>query len=256
MERVDTVGDRYYKPMALSEKIGSALFWLISLLSVAVLFQDKAPYKIVVSITQILLIIFVVLFFIQGQAQKLYFAPRAEDRRRQQLISNSFNVPLTHEDSIGYYNNDQTYPIKRLAASVMESVFFTREICTKMLPGQRTKVAGYILVYVAATLNRSTDLNILVVAAQTLFGGEIIARWLRMEWLRMRCEQAFENLNMLFNSRPTFKQPVAQSAALVSFAFYETTKSTAAIPVSSTLFQRHNPSLTKEWDKIRSRLNL
>lgn len=256
MAKVDTVGDNYYRPLQLTEKAGGVLFWLVSVLSVAALFVDKASYPSAANTVQIALISCVVLFFIQGQVQRLYLFPRAEDKRRQELLSNSFGVTLTHEQTIGYYNNDQTSPIKRLAASVMESAFFTREISRKMLAGQRGKTGGYLAVYFIAALNRSTDLEFLAVAAQALFGGEVIARWLSMEWLRIRSEQAFDNLNRLFASRLAFTQTVAQSEALDLFTFYETTKSTAAILLSSTLFHKHNPKLTQEWEQIRNRLGI
>lgn len=256
MAKIDTVGDNYYKPLQQAERAGDVLFWLISLLSVVALFVDKDSYPLTADILQISLIVCVVLFFVQGQVHRLYLFPRAEDKRRQELLSNSFGVTLTHEETVGYYNNDQRNPIKRLAASVMESAFFTREISRKMLAAQRATTIGYILVYLVAALNRSTDLELLAIVAQALFGGEIIARWLRMEWLRIRSEQAFDNFNRLFTSRPAFTRMVAQSEALDLFTFYETTKSTAAIPLSSKLFHKYNPRLTEEWEQIRKRLGL
>lgn len=256
MAKRDTVGDNYYKPLQQAEKAGDLLFWIVSLISLAALFVDKTAYPLVASILQIVAIVCVVLFFVQGQVQRLYLFPRAEDKRRQELLSNSFAVSLTHEETVGYYNNDQVYPIKRLAASVMESAFFTREISRKMLVAERSKTIGYIVIYVVAALSRSTELELLAVAAQTLFGGEILARWLRMEWLHMRSELAFDNFNRLFSAKPAFTKAAPQSEALDIYTFYETTKSTAAILLSSNIFHDHNLRLTGEWEKIRSRLGI
>lgn len=256
MAKVDTVGEKFYRPLQQIEKAGDALFWLISIMSVVALFVDSASYSLAADIIQIALIVFALLFFVQGQIQNLYLFPRAEDKRRQNLLSDSFGVTLTHEETVGYYNNDQTNPIKRLAASVMESAFFTKDISRKMLSAQRAKTIGYIAVYLVATLNRSTSLEFLAIAAQALFGGEIIARWLRMEWLRIRSEQAFDNFNRLFAGRPTFTRAVTQSEALDLFTFYETTKSRAAILLSPKLFQKNNPDLTQEWEQIRKRLGI
>lgn len=256
MTKVDTVGDRYYKPLQQVEKSGDVLFLLISISSLVALFVDNASYPLAADILQIALILFVVLYFVQGQVQGLYLFPRAEDKRRQELLTNSFGVTLTHEQTVGYYNNDQTNYIKRLAASVMESAFFSREIARMMLTTERAKIVGYIAVYLAAVLFRSTDLQFLAIAAQALFGGEIIARWLRLEWLRIRSEQTFDNLNRLFNGRPAFTRAVAQSEAIELFTFYETTKSRASILLSSKLFYKHNLRLTQEWEQIRKRLAL
>lgn len=256
MPKVDTVGDNYYRPLEKSEVIGAGLFWMVSILSIAALFLDKSAYPLAYDILQIVFIVSVVLFFFQGQIQKLYLFPRAEDKRRQELLSNSYNVVLTHEETVDYYNNDQTNPLKRLAASIMESAFFTREIVRMMLVGQRTKTVGYLLIYVVAVLNRSTNLEVLAIAAQAVFSEEIIARWFRMEWLRIRSEQVFDNLNRLFTGRQDFSRPTAQSQAIDLFSFYETTKSTAAILLSSRLFHKHNARLSDEWEKMRGRLGL
>jgi hypothetical protein len=179
---------------------------------------------------------------------KIDIAPLVMDREYQ----GSF----THEETVGYYNNDQTNPIKRLAASVMESAFFTSEITRLMLPATRAKTFGYILIYIVAVLNRSSDLAFLAVAAQALFGGEVVARWLRLEWLRLRSERAFNNFNRLFAGRVAFTKAIAQSEALDLFSFYESTKSTAAMLLSQKLFDRYNPRLTQEWEKIRGTLGI
>ncbi|MER9482370.1 hypothetical protein NKI74_23730 [Mesorhizobium sp. M0494] len=256
MPKVDTVGDNYYKPLEQAEAVGAGLFWVVSILSIAALFVDKATYPLAYDILQIVFIVCVLLFFFQGQIQKLYLFPRAEDKRRQELLSNSYSVALTHEETVGYYNNDQTNPLKRLAASVMESAFFTREIVRMMLVGQRTKTVGYLVIYLVAVLNRYTNLEVLAVAAQAVFSEDIIARWLRMEWLRIRSEQVFDNLYRLFTGKQAFSRPAAQSQAIDLFSFYETTKSTAAILLSSRLFHKHNARLTKEWEQIRGRLGI
>jgi hypothetical protein len=256
MSKVDTVGDNYYKPLELAEAVGGWLFWIVSILSIAALFVDKDAYPLPYDILEIAFILLALLFFIQGQAQKLYFFPRAEDKRRQELRSNSYGVSLTHEETVGYYNNDQTNPLKRLAASVMESTFFTREITRKMLVGQRTKTFGYLAIYLVAILNRSTNLELLAVAAQVLFSEDIISRWLRMEWLRIRSEQVFDNLNRLFTGKQAFSRFSVQLQAIDLFSFYETTKSTAAILLSSKLFHEHNARLTQEWEQIRGRLGI
>ena len=128
----------------------------------------------------------------------------------------------------------------------MESAFFTHEIVQKMLVGQRAKTLGYLAIYFVAALNRSTNLELLAVAAQAVFSGDIISRWLRMEWLRIRSEQVFDNLNRLFTGSQPFSRKVAQSQAINFFSFYETTKSTAAILLSSRLFNKHNESLSAD----------
>ncbi|GAJ96123.1 hypothetical protein [Rhizobium rhizogenes] len=256
MAKVDTVGDNYYKPLEYAESFGGCLFWGGCILSVLALLTDKVAHPTTYDVLQVAFIIFAFLFFILGLMQRLYLFPRAEDKRKQELLSNSFGVALTHEETVGYYNNDQTNPFKRLAASVMESSFFTNAIVRRMLRMQRATTVAYVVVYLIAALNRSSNLEFLAIAAQALFSEEIIARWLRMEWLRFRSEQVFDNLNRLFTNKKPFTKPLAQAQAIDFFSAYETAKTTAAISLSSKLFHEHNIALTEEWDRIRGRLGI
>lgn len=205
---------------------------------------------------QVAFIVMSVAYFVLGQMQRLYFFPRAEDARRRHLLSDSFGGLLSHEQTVHYYNNDQTSPFRRLVASSMESAFFTRAIVQEMLILKRATTLGYLALYLVAVTYRPTELGLLGVAAQVLFSEELIARWLRMEWLRMRTEQAFDNLNRLLAANRPFTRPAAQSEAIELFGYYETTKSTAATLLSSTLFHKRNERLSAEWAVIRSRLGI
>jgi hypothetical protein len=254
MPKVDTVGKNYYAPLTLMDTIGGWLFWAISVLSIITLFVDKEMYAFASVVFQIAFLVSALLFFVHGQVQNMYFFPRAEDVRRQEALSNSFNVTLTHEETVGYYNNDQTNPLRRLAANSMESVFFTRCIVRKMLQSQRITTLGYLVVWVAAMAYPSTDLEVIGVAAQAIFSGEIVGRLVRMEWLRMRCEHLFSDFNRLFNGGQRASKSIIQAQIIEFFAYYETTKSTAAILLSTKIFDEQNPSLTAEWERIRARL--
>lgn len=256
MPKVDTVSKNYYAPLTLMDTIGGWLFWVISILSIVTLFIDKAAYPQANIALQIAFLIGALLFFVHGQVQNIYLFPRAEDARRQEALSNSFNVALTHEETVGYYNNDQTNPLRRLAANSMESVFFTRCIVRKMLRSQRITTLGYLVVWVAAMAYPSTDLEVIGVAAQAIFSGEIVGRLVRMEWLRMRCEHLFNDFNRLFNGGKGATKPITQAQIIEFFAYYETTKSTAAILLSTKIFNEQNPSLTAEWERVRSRLGI
>ncbi|WP_457578262.1 hypothetical protein [Ensifer adhaerens] len=256
MPKVDTVGKNYYDPLVLMDTIGGLLFWAISILSIVTLFVDKALYPQANIAFQIAFLIFALLFFVHGQVQNIYLFPRAEDARRQEALSNSFSVALSHEETVGYYNNDQRNPLRRLAANSMESVFFTRAIVRKMLRSQRIMTLGYLVAWIAAMAYPSTDLEVIGVAAQAIFSGEIVGRLVRMEWLRIRCEHLFNDFNRLFNGGRTASRSITQAQIIELFAYYETTKSTAAILLSTKIFNEQNPSLTAEWDRIRARIGI
>ncbi|MEA3536988.1 hypothetical protein [Rhizobium sp. CC-YZS058] len=256
MPQIDTVGTNYYAPLALMDRIGGGLFWAVSILSVVTLLIDKAAYPQASIGVQIAFLIAALLFFVHGLVQNLYLFPRAEDARRRQVLSNSFDVALTHEETVGYYNNDQKDPLRRLAANSMESVFFTRSIVRRMLRWQRITTLGYLVVWIAFMAHRQTDLEMIGVVAQAIFSGEILGRWLRMEWLHSRCDTVFNDFNILFNGSRKSQKPVDRAQIIELFAHYETTKATAAILASTKIFDDQNEALTAEWERIRARLGI
>lgn len=252
MAKIDTVGDNYYKPLRRADAVAGWIFWIISGLSLGILFVEKAAQPAFHSALQIIFLVLALLVFILGMVQRLYLSPRAEDKRRQQFLSDGFGVSLTSETTEGYYNNGQKNPFRRLAANAMESAFFTGELVRIMLATQRAKTVGYLVVYVVAFSLRSTNLELLTVVAQVLFSEDIISRWLRMEWLRVRSEKVYEDSSRLFLNRATFSGVAAQAQAVELFALYETTKARAGIEVSSKVFEANNSRLTKEWNERRA----
>jgi hypothetical protein len=76
-------------------------------------------------------LIVVGVMFVLGLALRLHWTPRAEDERRRDFLSNAYGISLTHNQTTGYYNNNQTAPTRRVAANVMENSFFTRSITGK-----------------------------------------------------------------------------------------------------------------------------
>ena len=186
LQRVDPV-DRYYKAVHLCEVVSHILFWIAAALSIAVLFLEKATHPVLYQITQIAFALSVIALFVIGLALRLYWSPRAEDQRRISLFSDSFDTALTHEKTVGIYNNPETEPLRRLGLSSMENCFFTRAITLEMLNRERVIVAAYIILFLVAVFIRNTDLAVIPIAAQAVFSEQLISRWLRLEWLAGRC---------------------------------------------------------------------
>lgn len=245
--RIDPA-DRYFKAVQNSDACSNTLFWVAASLSFAVLFVEKEPHTVLYQVVEIAFAVAVVLLFIIGMAQRLYWMPRAEDQRRLGFFSNSFDTALTHEKSEGYYNNPETEPLRRVGLSLMENSFFTRAVALEMLKGVRIFAAIYLALFLVAVLNRNTNLALIAVASQAVFSEQLISRWLRLEWLSGRCGNIYMRLYDLFHAPPAARTRNAR--ILDALTTYETTKANAGISLSSRIFFKMNPSLTAEWDKI------
>jgi hypothetical protein len=144
--------------------------------------------------------------------------------------------------------------MQRIAAQLLENSLCSKTIALEMAKSVRIKTGIYILAWLIAALNRNTDLAIAAVAAQALFGEQVISRWLRLEWLISRIEKNYNDLYRLFQSSPN--QNNFSAMALEFFGVYETAKAYSGITLSSKDFNRLRPSLTKDWERIKLTIGL
>ena len=110
--------------------------------------------------------------------------------------------------------------------------------------------------WVSAIANRSTDLIVILTLTQFIFSGEILIRWIKIEVLRARNETLYQNLYALFLNRKSSSTKCEVASILDAFGSYEAVKGAASIMQSSKIFNRLNPTLTREWDEIREQLNI
>lgn len=254
MSDVDPIRNSYYEPVERGEQCFGALFYFGALLSFATLLVDRDLRPELYEAVMVTFVVVVIALFAVGLVLRLYLTPRAETKRRQDFLGNAFGVSIIHQQTNGYYNNDCKDPIKRMAAQVLENSLFSKTIALRMARSERIKIAIYAVLWLVILQNRRTDIGWVVAASQAIFSEQILAKWLRLEWLRTRFERTFDDVYKLFQTRPVV--PVFTAQALDAFALYETAKANAAIVLSSKHFDKVNASLSSEWSAIKARLNL
>lgn len=252
----DPIRKKYYRPLEMAESFSDWLFYFVAIISVLIFVIERARYPVIYDLMQGAFIISVLALFFIGLGIRLYWTPRAEDKRRQDFFSNSFGVALTHDLTSGYYNNEQTDPFKRFSASLLENSFFSKNIALKMACGVRVQIGIYLLFWLTALLCRTTDIAIAAAIAQAVFSEQIISKWIRLEWLRMRFESVYDGLYLLVQSTTDFNKEEYRASVLEAFGKYETSKARGSITLSAKVFDRLNSKLSSEWEVIKSNLNL
>jgi hypothetical protein len=116
---------------------------------------------------------------------------------------------------------------------------------------ERIKIAVYAALYALVILNRSTDLATIAVAAQIVFSEQIVSRWLRLEWFRRECERTYDNVYRQFQTKGQM-----DAFSIEALGQYEIAKATAAISLSSRIFQASAERADAEWARIRAALGL
>lgn len=249
--REDPIRKTYFRQVETAEATSTVVFYAGAVLSFMPLIVDKSH----ATLNAIAITLFVLAALGQtllGAITRHYLLPRAETARRKDFVSNAFGFNLTHERTIGYYNNSETEPFKRMALLTLENLHATKNILRKMAPAARAKVALYAMAWVALVVWRRTPIDWVVAAAQVVLAEDIIARWLRLERALSRADDLYEHTYQLFQSQAAPDR--IQAYALAAFVEYEASKSSNAILQPTKLFEDLNPSLSSEWERIRSGL--
>lgn len=253
-ERVDEVS-RYYRPAIKLELIGAGLFWVNVCLSLSILLSEILP-SLLQNLIQPVFITSVLIQFVVSQVNRFYLIPKAERMRREQMLSDAFGVPLSHDKTSLYYNNDYSPSIKRLGANTMENALFSSRVAAEMLPSKRLYVGVYLVTWVLVFSFQNIGLNVTIWITQIVFSGEIITQWLSLEVLRIRQERTYEKLHTHFLHEIGGNSQRAIATILDSFVAYESAKSSASYLLSTKAFNKLNPALTEKWEQVRSELKM
>lgn len=250
--RADPIRKRYFGPLEQAEIVSGWLFYIAAITSFLPLIFNEKSYPVGNSVVTAAFVLLVAANFVLGIVIRLYFFPRAEDARRKEFISNAFNFDLIHQRTLGYYNNDETNPLRRIGMLVMENLFFSKAILGKMAPAVRARAIVYFVLWFGLVIWRATPLDWLAAGAQVLFTEEILSRWIRLEWARIRAEKLYDTVHSLFQVSSTGDRLTAYS--IQAFGDYEVGKALGGILLSQSIFERENPSLTQEWEIVRNGL--
>ncbi|HDX9702088.1 TPA: hypothetical protein ROY42_006048 [Bacillus thuringiensis] len=256
-ERLDSL-DRHYKSIDQLNTLISYLFWINATLSISVFFVND-----ILDVKNVLLFIFTLTtfaYFIVDNYLTIFKIPNVEDKRRVHLLTNSFDVPLDNERTHKYYNNGLEPSLLKLGANIFENSLFAERVTHEMVKKERIKIVAFVIVFIAALLFRTTEIELISILAQTLFAGTLFPAYIRLEVLHSKNKAIFECLYDIFllhqqdNSAGNEKKLSAK--LLDCFVKYESAKAYSGVKQDSAIFHKINPEVTQEWEEIKQRLNI
>jgi len=248
---IDPIGDEFFQPLLRAEKVADSLFYGSAFLSIASLIIDPKGWPSANDAAQTLFVFSVLTLFITNSIIRLYLFPRAQQGRVEDFLSHAFDKPLSHKRTEAYYNNSATNPSSRIAAQVLESSFFSKEILSMMAWKYRATIVLYTVAFATAVIYRRTDLAWIGVGAQILFSEQVLSRYIRYEWFKKECEQIYKALSRLFQTKADLKIPSVEFLTR-----YENVKATAALSLSSKVFAEERHRLSEEWEAVRRTIGL
>jgi len=252
----DPLTKSYYKAVHNAELFSQMTFYAAALLSIAILFIDKAASPNLHDLAQMVFVLLVIILFFSRILSSIYWSSRAHEKRFGDLLSHSFRVPLTDEISTGYHSHTDKDPFKAIIISVLENSLFSKSIAGAMLRWERAKAASYLGIWLVCALYRQSELTAIAVAAQIVFSGDVIERYMRLEWLKSQFDHVYDAAFSTIQSTTNFTTAEFRGRSVQLLLTYETSKSKAGISLSSRLFNKLNPSLSQSWDHLTKTLHL
>lgn len=251
--RIDTV-ESYFIKVTRVNSWSNYLFWFSVICSFFVFFTTKiTPVNYILNI---IFIISTVSYFSVSNVVSLFLLREARNRRRIHLLSNSLGVKLDDEETNLYYNNTHNPSLLRLGINVFENTLFTRRVVGEMAKRERVKVIIYLLIWLILILIRDVDLNFIAIIAQTLFTTGIIVNHIKLELLGNTCTQLFGEFRQFFLNNG-LKNDDTSIATILNLVFrYETIVASMGVHLSSAIFDKINPTVTLEWERVKRNLNL
>lgn len=252
-ERFDSL-DRYYKQLDVVDNACTKLFWLNTIISILMFFLNGYPVE-----RQVLTYLFIVttiLFFVFDNYLSIHLIPLVEEKRRVHLISESLDVPLDNETTNKYYNNNIEPSILKLGAHIFENSLFAKEVTSRMCSKERKVILLYTVVWLVSLINRTMDLEFIVIISQILFASTLLTKWLKLEFLRTKNEQIYKCLYDIFLLRKDSNDKRLSAKLLDCFVSYEAAKAYSGIKQSTKIFHEINEYYTEEWERIKENLDI
>lgn len=203
-----------------------------------------------IRLCQIATCVFAVLSMLLGLLSD-HLLYQAEEEKRKDLFDNSFGSHLAEHNASSYYSNDAIPKgIKKLAINNFESSFFTKSI---LKAGMGRNIAVFVivvLVYIVVSIVASRDAVVLLV--QSALPVNITIEFVRTCSTYFRVNKLYHAYRVLFdnNSNPRTVDLLSNVLSYTAALAYGKTL------LNEKLYEKINTSLSKEWEMIRTTLNL
>lgn len=239
-----------YESVKTIGKIGSLFLYLSCLISLSILIVTKFDFSSKDTLQDFLnslLACLSVFYFIADLVQG-YLFQSAEFNRKDDFIDNSFKTKLSEKKSKGYFSNDNIEDgIIKLGVNCFENSFFTKNISNKMLIRESIKstVVFSLFILIAALGEKDLFITLLQIALPL----SIIQQTIKLLIQKHLVNKVFSNFKHIFSDINKKKR---NSLIINNVLNYEKTLSWASIPLDSNIFDKLNPELTIEWERIKS----
>lgn len=218
--------------------------------------QVNTQYNDIKELAKVISYVSMVGYLIINVISKILFH-NVEKRKRNDLIDNSFGTKYSDENTVGYYNNDETENgIKKLALNSYESSFHTENTLKLMLYKNLVILIAFSIPFLLSIFSKNgSDIVRLLFEISiplTLFSEFVIMLiyYLNVSEINERFKIELTNigdLNINEKDIPKLLIPVME---------YYSIKAWANTNLDSKIFNKNNEKISEKWRKRKAKLKL
>lgn len=218
--------------------------------------QVNTQYNDIKELAKVISYVSMVGYLIINVISKILFH-NVEKRKRNDLIDNSFGTKYSDENTVGYYNNDETENgIKKLALNSYESSFHTENTLKLMLYKNLVILIAFSIPFLLSIFSKNgSDIVRLLFEISiplTLFSEFVIVLiyYLNVSEINERFKIELTNigdLNINEKDIPKLLIPVME---------YYSIKAWANTNLDSKIFNKNNEKISEKWRKRKVKLKL
>ncbi len=234
-------------------------FWSILVLSIIpVAFNEFCDKHNLLHLVNILNIVGISAYFIIETTIEYILLPLADSKRRDDFIDNSFGSVISTNSSIGYYDNDEVNQgLYKASVNLFENCFFTYSL-VRAITTRKIVVPAILLIVISIFAYYGfKEVPFALTILQALFSTSILGELIKHLILVNRLSNIQDSLVSLFHNEDlkqnTFKY---QAHIYRNWLQYETLHSKINANIPDIVFQKHNQSVTEEWEKLKSRYKI
>ncbi len=248
-----------FKIMDNLSKLGRYTFWGVLILSIIpFIFNDFCVKNNLINIVNISNIIGISLFFGTELINELVIIPRADNKRRDDFIDNSFGSKFSINSSNGYYDNDEINKgLYKAAVNLFENCFFTYSLVKITIFHKSIVAIIMIVIIIVLAFYGFKEVSFILNILQAFFSVNILGLFLKNLALFKELTSIQDNWILLFQQTDIKTNTLKYQANIYKYWLeYETLHSRINARISNKIFTKHNTILTENWKQLKQKYNI
>ncbi len=239
--------------------IGRVIFWVIFIFSLStIILKDFCTKYNLFDFIYLLNIVCLVLFFMIEIINDFIIIPKADDKRRDDFIDNSFNSFFSTTNSIDYFDNDKiSHGLYKASVNLFQNCFYSYSLIKKTTI-LRTIIP--LIVFISMIIFSYSGFKenpLALVILQVFFSANILGLLIKHLILITRLSTIQNSWITLFQNNDLKSDTNKYQSHIYKYWLqYEVLISKINIGVSNKVFSKFNQSLTTEWNNMKTRYNI